>query len=103
MAATVWKGFISFGLVSIPVRLYSGARGKTINSHLLHDKDNSRIHEVMFCNGENKPVTREHLVKGYEYQKGRYVVITPQEIKAIVPRTDKVMEILEFVKGDDID
>lgn len=51
--ATVWKGYISFGLVSIPVRLYSG---------------NSRVHEVMYCNAEDKPVKRSDLVKGYEYQ-----------------------------------
>jgi len=103
MAATVWKGFISFGLVSIPVRLYSGARGKTISFHLLHKKDNSRIHEVMYCNTEDKPVERADLVKGYEYRKGRYVVVTPAEIKAATPATEKVMEILEFVKGDEID
>jgi DNA end-binding protein Ku len=103
MAATVWKGFISFGLVSIPIRLYSGARGKTVSFHLLHEKDNSRIHEVMYCDKEDKPVKRAELVKGFEYQKGRYVVFTPEEIKSATPRTEKVMEILQFVKGDDID
>jgi DNA end-binding protein Ku len=103
MAATVWKGFISFGLVSIPVRLFSGARRKTINFHLLHKTDNSRIHEVMYCDAENKPVDRTDLVRGYEYKKGKYVVVTPEEIKAVTPPTEKVMEILEFVKGDQID
>jgi len=103
MAATVWKGFISFGLVSIPIRLYSGARGKTVSFHLLHQKDNSRIHEVMYCTKEEKPVARKDLVKGFEYKKGRYVVITAEEIKAVTPPTSKVMEILQFVKGDDID
>jgi DNA end-binding protein Ku len=103
MAATVWKGFISFGLVSIPVRLYSGARGKTVNFHLLHQKDHSRVHEVMYCSTEEKPVERSELVKGYEYQKGKYVVVTPEEIKAVTPPTSKVMEILQFVKGDEID
>jgi DNA end-binding protein Ku len=103
MAATVWKGYISFGMVSIPVRLYSGARGKTISFHLLHKKDNSRVHEVMYCDAEEKPVTRAELVKGYEYRKGQYVVVTPEEIKLITPRTQSMMEILQFVKGDDID
>src|SRR6266478_990646 len=101
MPATVWKGFISFGLVSIPVRLYSGARGKTVSFHLLHKKDNSRVHQVMYCAREEKPVTRGELVKGYEYQKGKYVIVTPAEIKAATPPTEKVMEILQFVKGDD--
>lgn len=103
MAATVWKGYISFGLVSIPVRLFSGARGKTVSFHLLHNKDNSRIHEVMYCNAEDKPVTRADLVKGFEYKKGKYVVVTAEEIKKVTPPTATVMEIQEFVKGEEID
>ena len=103
MAATVWKGYISFGMVSIPVRLYGGARGKTISFHLLHQKDNSRVHEVMYCDAENKPVTRAELIKGYEYKKGQYVTITAEEIKQVIPRSESVMEILQFVKGDEID
>ena len=86
MAATVWKGYISFGLVSVPVRLYSGARGKTVNFHLLHGKDNSRVHEVMYCSAEEKPVERSELVKGYEYQKGRYVVVTPKRSRPLHPQ-----------------
>jgi DNA end-binding protein Ku len=52
MATTVWKGYISFALVSIPVRLYTGARGKIVAFHLLHKTDNSRIHEVMYCDAQ---------------------------------------------------
>jgi len=100
---SVWKGFISFGLVSIPLKLFSGARGKTVSFHLLHKKDNSRIHEVMYCNAEEKPVKRSELVKGFEQKKGKYIVVTPEEIKAVTPPTEKIMEILEFVKGDEID
>ena len=103
MSTTVWKGYISFGMVSIPVRLFSGARGKTVNFHLLHKADNSRVREVMYCAAEDKPVARADLVKGYEYRTGKYVVVTPEEIKKATPPTDKVMEILEFVKGDQID
>ena len=103
MAATVWKGHISFGLVSIPVRLYSGARAKTVSFHLLHKTDHSRIHEVIYCSKEDKPVDRSDLVKGYEYKPGRYVVVTPEEVKKAAPATQTVMEILQFVKADDID
>jgi DNA end-binding protein Ku len=103
MAATVWKGYISFGLVSIPIRLYSGARGKTISFHLLHKKDNSRVHEVMYCDAEDKPVARTELIKGHEYKKGQYVAVTGEEIKRVTPPTQSVMEILQFVKGEDID
>lgn len=103
MAVTVWKGYISFGLVSIPVRLFSGARGKTISFHLLHKTDLSRVREVMFCDAEDKPVPRTDLVKGYEYKKGQYVVITAEEIKKVAPPTEKIMQILQFVKGEQID
>lgn len=103
MATTVWKGYISFGLVSIPVRLYAGARGKTVSFHLIHKTDNSRVHEVMYCDAEDKPVKRSDLVKGYEYKKGQYVVVTPEEIKNVTPLTGTMMEILQFVKGEQID
>jgi len=103
MAATVWKGHISFGMVSIPVRLFSGARAKTVSFHLLHKTDNSRIHEVMYCDAEDKPVSRGDLVKGFERKKGQYIVVTPEEIKKVTPPTQTVMEILAFVKGDQID
>ncbi|HLY17913.1 MAG TPA: Ku protein, partial [Bryobacteraceae bacterium] len=75
MASTVWKGHLTFGLVSLPVRLYSAARGETVSFNLLHAKDNSRIKQVTYCQAEDKPVPRSELVKGYEYEKDRYVVI----------------------------
>jgi DNA end-binding protein Ku len=103
MAATVWKGYISFGLVSIPVRLYSAARGKTVSFDLIHKTDNSRVHEVLYCEAEDKPVKRSDLVKGYEYKKGQYVTMTPEEIKKMTPPTGTVMDLLQFVKGEKID
>ncbi len=69
LAATVWKGFISFGLVSFPVRLQVAAREKSIQFHLLHKKDLSRVKEVYFCRTEDKPLKREDLVRGYEVSK----------------------------------
>ena len=103
MASTVWKGHLTFGLVSLPVRLYSAARGETVSFNLLHAKDHSRIKQVTFCQAENKPVPRSELVKGYEYEKDHYVVIDEEDIKKVAPKTAKVMEILEFVKGDAVD
>src|SRR5580704_8026767 len=103
MASTVWKGHLTFGLVSLPVRLYSAARGETVSFNLLHAKDNSRIKQVTFCQTENEPVPRSELVKGYEYEKDHYVVIEEDDIKKVAPKTAKVMEILEFVKGDAVD
>ena len=103
MASTVWKGHLTFGLVSFPVRLYSAARGVTISFNLLHAADHSRIKQVIFCQAEDKPVPRTELVKGYEYEKDRYVEIDEEDIKKVAPKTAKVMEIQEFVKADQVD
>jgi DNA end-binding protein Ku len=103
MAASVWKGHLTFGLVSFPVRLFSAARSETISFNLLHKPDHSRIRQVTFCQTEDKPVERGDLVKGFEYEKGHYVVIDDEDIKKVAPKTAKVMEILEFVKADQVD
>jgi DNA end-binding protein Ku len=103
MASSVWKGHITFGLVSIPVRLVVAARGETISFNQLHKTDHSRVKQVLYCQAEDQPVSRSELVKGYEYEKDRYVVIDEEDLKKITPKTAKVMEILEFVKTDEFD
>lgn len=103
MAATVWKGYISFGLVSFPVRLFAAARPKGIHFHMLHKKDLSRVKEVLYCAEEDKPITRADIVKGTEVQKGDYVVVTDEELKNAAPPTASTMEILQFVKAGDVD
>src|SRR5678815_277582 len=103
MAATTWKGHITFGMVSIPVKMVTAARSETVSFNLLHKDDHSRIRQVTFCQKEDKPVPRSELVKGYEYEKDHYVVIDDEDIKKVAPRTAKVMEILEFVKADQVD
>jgi DNA end-binding protein Ku len=103
MAASVWKGHLTFGLVSFPVRLFSAARSETISFNLLHKTDHSRIRQVTYCQAEDKPIERGDLVKGYEYEKGHYVMVDEEDIKKVAPKTAKVMEILEFVKADQVD
>src|SRR5947207_2840161 len=103
MASSVWKGHLTFGLVSFPIRLFSAARGETSSFNLLHKEDHSRIKQVTFCQAEDKPVPRSDLVKGYEYEKGHYVVVEDEDIKKVAPKTARVMEILEFVKADEVD
>ncbi len=103
MAASVWTGHLTFGLVSFPIRLFSAARSETVSFNLLHKDDHSRIKQVTFCQAEDKPVPRTDLVKGYEYEKGQYVVVEEEDIKKVAPKTAKVMEILEFVKADQVD
>jgi len=69
MASTVWKGHLTFGLVSFPIRLYSTARGESISFNQLHMQDSSRVKQVLFCAAEDKPIPRSEIVKGYEFEK----------------------------------
>jgi DNA end-binding protein Ku len=103
MAATIWKGHITFGLISLPVKMMAAARPETVSFNQLHKHDNSRVKQVLFCIAEDKPVPRSELVKGFEYEKDRYVVIDDEDLKRIQPKTAKVMEIVEFVKEDELD
>jgi len=103
MATTIWKGHLTFGLVSFPVKLYSAARAEGISFNQLHKDDNSRIKQVIYCQAEDKAIPRSEIVKGYEYEKDRYVVVDDEEIKKMAPPTAKIMEILEFVKAADVD
>jgi DNA end-binding protein Ku len=103
MPGTVWKGYISFGLVSFPVRLFSAARAETVHFHMLHRKDLSRVKEVWYCAEEDKPIGRPEIVKGYEAGKGEYVMVEDEELKKIAPPTANTMEILQIVDGNEVD
>jgi DNA end-binding protein Ku len=103
MPASVWSGYLTFGLISMPVRLFSGARGSRISFHMLHRDDHARIKQQLYCPVDERVVERSEIVKGYEYRKNEYVIVEPDEIKKIEPRTAKAMEILEFVKADEVD
>lgn len=101
--AGLWTGYLTFGLISMPVRLFSGARGEHVSFHMLHRSDHVRVKQQLICPVENKVIERSETVKGYEYAKGEYVVVEPAEIKKIEPKTAKAMEILEFVKAEEVD
>jgi len=103
MPASVWSGYLTFGLISMPVRLYSGARSTRIGFHMLHRDDLTRVKQQLYCPHDERVIERSEIVKGYEYRKGEYVVVEPEEIKKIEPKTAKAMEILEFVKEEEID
>src|SRR5882724_7310664 len=103
MASTVWKGHLTFGLVSFPIKLFSAARSESVSFNQLHKHDNSRVKQVLFCQAEDKPIPRSEIVKGFEYEKDHYVVIEDEENKKMAPKTAKVMEILEFVKAAEVD
>jgi DNA end-binding protein Ku len=103
MASTVWKGHLTFGLVSFPVKLFSAARSETVSFNQLHRHDGSRVKQVLYCQAEDKPIPRSEIIKGYEYEKDRYVMIEDEDVKKVAPASAKVMEILEFVSGDQVD
>ncbi len=103
MASTVWKGYITFGLITIPVRLYAAARTERISFHQLHGVCGTRIKQQTYCPHCERTVDRNELVKGYEVEKDRYIVVTDEDLKKIAPPSSDNMEILEFVKAEGID
>jgi DNA end-binding protein Ku len=103
MATTVWKGHLTFGLISMPVRMSTAARGERISFNQLHKECHSRLKQPLFCPVCNRSVERSEIVKGYEYEKDQYVLFNEEELDKIEPPSAKVMEILEFVKLDEMD
>jgi DNA end-binding protein Ku len=103
MATTVWKGHLTFGLISMPVRMTTAARGERISFNQLHKECHSRLKQPLFCPVCNRNVERSEIVKGYEYEKDQYVLFNEDELDKIEPPSAKVMEILEFVKLDEMD
>jgi DNA end-binding protein Ku len=103
MASSVWKGTLTFGLLAIPIKLYTAARSQRINLHQLHKVCHTRLKQPLFCPHCNRQVERSEVVKGYEYEKGQYVIVTDEELKKITPRSSTVMELVAFVKQNQID
>ncbi|HEY1467785.1 MAG TPA: Ku protein [Candidatus Acidoferrum sp.] len=103
MATTVWKGHLTFGLISIPVRMFAAARGERISFNQLHKECHSRLKQPLFCPVCNRNVERSEIVKGYEYEKDQYVLFSEEELDKIEPPSAHVMEILEFVKLSEMD
>jgi len=104
MPRSIWKGAISFGLVTIPVNLYSAVeRSETLSFHLLHKKDSSRIENKRFCKEEGVEVPWGDVVKGYEYAKGEYVVVTDEDFaRARVPAT-QTFDVRAFVPASEVE
>ena len=99
----IWSGSISFGLVTIPVRLFTAVREKRLSFRTLHDQDKVPLKQKMYCPADGKEVHPEHTVKGYEIEKDRFVVIRQDELDAARPKGTKAIEIQDFVELDDID
>lgn len=103
MATPIWKGQLAFGLVSFPVKLIPAARREGVHFRRLHRTDQSPVRQVLYCERENKPVPQNELARGYEYEPGRFVIVEDEELKAIEPKSSKLMEISQFVKLSEVD
>jgi len=100
----IWKGALSFGLVNIPVQLYSAVRaGEKVSFRLLHGTDQSPVRYERVCQKDGAVVPWDDIVKGYEYSKGKFVVLTDEDFKAAALESSKQIEILDFVASDEID
>ena len=103
MPTSVWKGHISFGLVSVPVRLYSAARYSHIAFHEIHRKCGTRVHQQLYCPYDKEVVPRSEIAMGYEVEKDKYILVEPSELKALQPRSSTAMEIIQFVNLPEVD
>jgi DNA end-binding protein Ku len=103
LARAIWKGSIAFGLVNIPIELHTAVRNHRPKFRMLHAKDKSPVKFERVCVREGESVAWEDLVKGYEYQKGRFVVLTKEDFQAAAVEKTRTVDIVDFVKADEID
>lgn len=103
MARPLWRGTLSFGLVSIPVELYTAVRDPGPHFHFLRKSDKSRIGYQKIAKADGEPVSKEELVKGYEYQKGHYVVLSDADFDAAAVKRNGRIDLLDFVQGNEVD
>ena len=103
MARPLWKGTLGFGLVSIPVEVHTAVRDVGPHFHFLRASDKSRIQYRKVAAKDGEPVDQDELVKGYEYEKGRYVIVTDEDFEAAAVKRNSVIELLDFVDADAID
>jgi DNA end-binding protein Ku len=100
---SIWKGAISFGLIHIPVRLYSASKDRALKFKLLHKQDLSEIRYARICKADGKEIPWEDIVKGYEYKKGDFVVLTEEDFEKANLKKTSTIEILDFTDQDQID
>lgn len=100
---TIWKGSISFGLVNIPINLFAATENKDINFRSIHKECNSPIKYQKVCPVCDREVNNDEVIKGYEYEPGKYVIISSEEFKQLAPESNKMIEIIDFVKLEEID
>ncbi|HEY1882894.1 MAG TPA: Ku protein [Candidatus Cybelea sp.] len=102
MAHAIWSGAINFGLVTIPVKLFTAVKTDDLSFNMLHKKDEGRIKYERVCSVDGKPVPWDEIVKGYEYEKGQYVLLTDEDFAKVNPEATQSVDIVEFVELDRI-
>jgi len=103
MPKSIWNGTVTFGMVNVPIKLYSATESKTVHFHEVHAKDGARVEHRRICPKEDKEVPYKEIVKGYEVSQEKYVVLDKDEIKAAAGDRGKVIHLDEFVQATDID
>ena len=103
MAASVWKGSISFGLVSVPIKLFASARYSHISFHEVHRECGHRVQQQLYCPYDKRVVSRDEIVMGYEVDEDKMVIVDREELKKLQPASSSSMEILQFVQLSDVD
>ncbi len=103
MARAIWSGALTFGLVNVPVKLFTAVTQKEVRFHMLHAKDGARIRMKRFCSAEDREVPYEDIVKGFEIGKERYVTVPEEELAALDPKATRTIEIRDFVELAEID
>jgi len=100
---TLWKGYIHFGDIDVPVKLHSAVREDRISFHLLHTRDQVKLRQLLICAYEKRPVPSEEQSKGFEVESGKYIIVRPEELEQTVPEGSRMIEVHEFVKAEHID
>ena len=103
MPATVWKGYVSFGLISVPVRLFAAARYSHISFHEVHRECGTRVRQQLYCPHDERVVARDEVVKGIEVAKGKWVFVDDKELKNLGSPSSSVMEIVQLVNLSEVD
>ena len=100
---TIWKGYINFGDVNLPVKLHAAIREERIQFHLLHKRDHAKLRQQMICAYEKIPVPAEAQAKGFEVEVGKYIIVDPAELEQTSPESSRMINVHEFVKTEQID
>jgi DNA end-binding protein Ku len=103
MPRSIWRGAISFGIVNIPVRLYTATQDKDLSFRMLHEKDNARIRFQRMCSVEEVEVPNDEIVRGYEYEKEHYVILTDEDFDQLPLPSKHTIELTAFVNAEEID